>query len=189
MGARGLEGSVLLARAADGLTLARLCIAVALVPVLGTGRFAEGSVLLGLGWMTDFLDGRAARASGLPTRLGACDYQVDTAVGAGIIAGFAFWGWVSPLVAIALIAVLWAGFMVTGNEALSQVLQATGCTLMLWRLWADGLRGHLLWLVVVIAFIAIANRDKLVHESLPTFFGGIAALFRRGPRRGIDSGE
>lgn len=167
-----------LSRAADGLTLYRLVVAAALVPVLGARRTAVAAALLGTGWISDFLDGRAARASGDPTRLGAYDLWVDTLVGAGAVLGFVAWGWVPPVIGVGLVVLLGAGFAFTRNEALSMLLQATGYGMVLWRTWADGHALALLWLLTIIAVIGVVNRRILWERSLPTFFGGLGALVR-----------
>lgn len=185
MEGRGLGGVARrdrLGRAADGLTLYRLAVAVALVPVLGARRTAAAAALLGTGWISDFLDGRAARASGQPTRLGAYDLWVDTLVGAGAVLGSVAWGRVPPLVGVSLVVALVAGFALTRNEALSMLLQAAGYGMVLWRTWADGHTLALLWLVTIIAVIGVVNRQILWERSLPTFFGGLGALVRRRGR-------
>jgi hypothetical protein len=74
--------------AADGLTLMRLVLAAALVPVLGARRIVLAAAMVGSAWLTDFFDGRAARASAGPTSLGALDLWAETLVGAGAVLGF-----------------------------------------------------------------------------------------------------
>ncbi|HYV01610.1 MAG TPA: CDP-alcohol phosphatidyltransferase family protein, partial [Actinomycetota bacterium] len=111
--------------AADALTLARLVVAGALIPVLGARRLSLAAVLLGAAWISDFLDGRAARASAGRTRLGDVDLWADTFVGAGVVLGLTVWGWVPPAVGLGLTALLLAAFALTRNEAMSMLLQAT----------------------------------------------------------------
>lgn len=170
-----------LAIAADALTLGRVIVAVALVPVLGARRVALAAGLLGSAWMSDFLDGRAARASAGRTRLGEVDLWADTFVGAGAVLGFTVWGWLPPVVGIGLVAVLLTAFALTRNEAMSMLLQATGYALVLWRTWRDGHLVPLWWLLAIIAVIALWNRRVFWEHSLPTFLGGMAALVRRRP--------
>lgn len=169
----------LLGLIADGLTLGRLVLAVALVPVLGGRRTGLGAALLGSAWLSDFLDGRAARASNGPTRMGGADLWADTLVGAGAVLGFVAWGWVPPVLGIGLVVVLVAAFSLLRNEAMSMVLQATGYGLVLWRTWRDGHAAPLTWLLAIIVVVAVVNRRIFWERSLPTFFGGVAALFRR----------
>ncbi len=176
---RPLEEPDLLGLTADGLTLGRLVVAVALIPVLGARRVALGAALLGFAWTSDFLDGRAARASAGRTRLGDVDLWADTLVGGGAVLGFTVWGWVPPVVGLGLGALLLAAFALTRNEAMSMLLQATGYALVLWRTWRDGQAVSLWLLLTIIAVIAVVNRRILWERSFPTFLGGMAALFRR----------
>lgn len=171
----------LLGLAADVLTLGRILVAVALVPVLGARRTAVGAGLVGSAWLSDFLDGRAARASAGPTSLGRFDLWADTLVGAGAVLGFVAWGWLPPVLGVGLAVALLATFALTGNEATSMVLQAMGYALVLWRTWRDGHAAALVWLLAIIVVVAIVNRRVFWERSLPTFLSGIAALFRRRP--------
>ena len=167
--------------AADVLTIARLVVAVALIPVLGARRLTLGAVLLGSAWISDFLDGRAARASAGRTRLGDVDLWADTFVGAGAVLGFTVWGWIPPAIGLGLAALLLAAFALTRNEAMSMLLQATGYALVIWRTWRDGPPASLWLLLTIIAVIAVVNWRILWQRSLPTFLGGLAATFRRRP--------
>lgn len=173
----------LLGRTADGLTAYRAFVAVALVPVLGARRVALAAALLGTGWISDFLDGRAARASAGPTRLGRSDLWIDTLVGAGAVLGSVAFGWVPPALGVGLVALLVTGFALTRNEALSMLLQATGYGMVLWRTWSDGHTLALAWLLSVIAAIGIVNRRIFWERSVPTFLGGLAALLREPDER------
>ena len=164
---------------ADGLTLWRLMVAAALIPVLAFGWPGLGAALLGTAWLSDFFDGRAARASSGPTSLGDLDLWADTLVGAGVVLGFTLWGWVPLVFGLGLVAILLAAFAVTQIEAMSMILQATGYGLELWRLWREAYVGSLTWLLLIIVGIAFVNRRILWERSLPTFFGGIATLSRR----------
>jgi len=161
----------------------RLAIAAALVPVLGTRHTARGAGLVGLAWLSDFLDGRAARASSMPTRLGAYDLWVDTLVGAGALIGFVAWGWVPWIAGAGAVVVLVAAFAMTRNEAFSMLLQAIAYALLLWRTWRDGPPGALAWLLAIILFVAVVNRRVFWERSLPTFLGGMAGVFRGRPSR------
>lgn len=172
-----------LAVIADGLTLARVVLAVALVPVLGARRTALAASMVGTAWLTDFLDGRAARSSETPTRLGAFDLWADTLVGAGAVIGFVAWGWVPAFVGLGVVTILLIAFALTRIEALSMILQATGYALVLWRTWRDGHPSALAWLLAVIGIIAFVNRRIFWERSLPTFFGGLADVVRGRARR------
>lgn len=172
----------LLGLAADGLTLWRFIVAVALIPILETRRLVLGAGLLGTAWISDFLDGRAARASQGRTRLGEVDLFADTLVGAGAVLGFTAWGWVPPVLGLGLTVLLLTTFALSRNEAMSMLLQATGYALVLWRTWQDGHAVALWWLLSIIAVIAVVNRRIFWERSLPTFLGGMAAVVRRRRR-------
>src|SRR6266545_4499368 len=103
--------------AADALTIARLVVAVALIPVLGARRVTLGAVLLGCAWISDFLDGRAARASAGRTRLGDVDLWADTFVGAGAVLGFTLSGWIPPALGLGLVGLLLAAFALRCSAA------------------------------------------------------------------------
>ena len=178
---RPSEERDLLGLAADGLTLGRLVVAVVLIPVLGERRVALGAALLGSAWLSDFFDGRAARASAGRTRLGDVDLWADTFVGARAVLGFTVWGWVPPVLGLGLAALLLAAFTLTRNEAMSMLLQATGYALVLWRTWRDGHTLSSWWLLTIIAMIAVVNRRIFWERSLPTFLSGMAAVVRRRP--------
>jgi hypothetical protein len=178
-GAARPEERDLVGFAGDALTLARVIVAVALIPVLGARRLTLSAALLGSAWICDFLDGRAARASAGRTRLGDVDLWADTFVGAGVVLGFTVWGWVPPAVGLGLTALLLAAFALTRNEAMSMLLQATGYALAIWRTWQDGHPASLWWLLTIVAAIAVVNRRIFWQRSLPTFLGGLAAMFRR----------
>ena len=178
---RSAAAAVALGRTADGLTFSRLLIAIVLVPVLAAHHPGAAAFLVGAGWLTDFFDGRAARAAEGHTRLGAFDLWVDTLVGAGLLLGFVAWGWLPAVVGIALVVVLFAAFAFTRNEALSFLLQAIGYAMLLWRTWQDGARGALVWMVGIIAFLAFVNRQQFLGKAVPTFLNGMAAVFRGRP--------
>jgi phosphatidylglycerophosphate synthase len=76
-----------LGRVADLLTLVRLGAAPSLAAALAADGLAIAAALLAGAWLTDALDGQAARASGRRTYLGRFDLVVDTAVGAGALVG------------------------------------------------------------------------------------------------------
>lgn len=136
---------------------------------------------MGAAWISDFADGRVARASGETTVLGQWDLDADTAVGAGIVLGLTVSGWLEWWLGIGLVALLGGAFFLTRNEAMSMLVQAIGYTLLLWRTWSDGHALALGWLVAIVAVIAVWNRRIFLQRSLPTFLDGIADVF--GARR------
>jgi CDP-alcohol phosphatidyltransferase len=178
-GAARPEERDLVGLAADALTLARLAVAAALIPVLGARRVTLGAVLLGSAWISDFMDGRAARASAGRTRLGDLDLWADTLVGGGAVLGFTLSGWIPPALGLGLVGLLFVAFALTRNEAMSMLLQATGYALVIWRTWRDGHPASMWWLLTIITVIAVVNRRIFWQRSLPTFLGGVAAMLRR----------
>jgi hypothetical protein len=72
--------------------------------------------------------------------------------------GFCCLGVAARAVGVVVVAGLLGAFMLTRNEAMSMLLQATGYGLVLWRTWRDGLFGVLSWLLAIIALIAVVNR-------------------------------
>jgi hypothetical protein len=176
--------AVSLAFTADALTAARLGLAVLLVPLLATGRTGAAGLVLGIAWITDALDGRAARAGSAPTRLGELDLAVDTAVGAAALGGLALAGFVPPPAAVGVLVVFGGLYLVTRNDAASAIVQAAGYGGVIFRLWLDGSSVRW-WPVLVAATIGVLDREKLFRETLPGFFVGIGQLARlpRAPRR------
>lgn len=172
---------------ADALTLTRALLALVLAVVLARGRLAPAAVLLSVAWLTDFADGRVARAGRGRTRLGGFDLPADTLVGAGVLVGLAADGYVPAPVAAAVLLVLGGGFLVLRNEALSMALQAVGYNGLLWtarsaHLWAP---------VITIAAIAVLDRRRFTRIVLPGFFGGMrsALALRRGSGFRLPSDE
>lgn len=170
-----------LAIAADVLTFVRGAIAVVLIPVLGRDDVTAAAVLVGLAWLSDAADGRLARASGMTTALGPWDLDADTAVGAAIVLGLTVSGWLGWWLGIGLVGVLAGAFLVTRNEAMSMSIQAIGYALLAWRTWSDGHTIAFVWMVAVVAGIAVVNRRVFRERSVPTFLEGIATVF--GTRR------
>jgi len=105
----------------------------------------------------------------------------DTFVGASAVLGFTLSGWIPPALGLGLVGLLLAAFALTRNEAMSMLLQATGYALAIWRTWRDGHPAALWWLLIIIAVIGVVNRRIFWQRSLPTFLGGVAAMFRRRP--------
>jgi len=175
---------------ADALTLTRASLALVLAVVLARGRLAPAAVLLSVAWLTDFADGRVARAGRGRTRLGGFDLSADTLVGAGVLVGLAADGYIPGPVAAAVLLVLGGGFLVLRNEALSMALQAVGYGGFLWRLWTEG--SAFVWSpVLTIAAIAVLDRRRFTRIVLPMFFGGMrsALALRRGSGFRLPSDE
>ncbi|NIA24229.1 MAG: hypothetical protein GWP04_01525 [Gammaproteobacteria bacterium] len=160
---------------ADVLTGLRALIALLLVAMVGQGRLETAAALLATAWLTDFFDGKSARAASRPTHLGQWDLQVDTFVGAGLMIGLALGGYVSWGVGLLVVVVLGGGWIALGNNSLSSVLQATAYGLFMWLAYSQSINGW--WLPpVVILIIATLNWHRFIHDSIPGFFEGIADL-------------
>ena len=175
---------------ADSLTLTRALLAPVLAVVLARGRLESAAVLLSIAWLSDFADGRVARAGRGRTLLGGFDLSADTLVGAGVLVGLAADGYIPAPVAAAVLLVLGGGFLVLRNEALSMALQAVGYGGFLWRLWTEG--SAFVWSpVLTAAAIAVLDRRRFTGIVLPMFFGGVrsALALRRGSGFRLPSDE
>ena len=171
----------MLGRVADLLTLLRLAAAPALATTVAADRLTIAAALLAGAWLTDALDGQAARASGTRTHLGRFDLLVDTAVGSGALVGLTLAGHIPALVASALLVVLGGGFLVLRNPALSMALQAVGYAWLLWTLWDE--REPAVWLpLAAVAGVALVLRRRLLQTVVPAFFRGLGTLSRRRER-------
>jgi phosphatidylglycerophosphate synthase len=166
---------------ADLLTLMRLAAAPALAAAIAAGRLGLAAALLAAAWLTDALDGWAARASRRRTRLGGIDLVVDTAVGAGALVGLTLADEIPPLLTGALLVALGGGFLVLRNPALSMALQSVGYGWLLWMLWAKGELG--VWLpLATAAGLGLVFHRRLLQTLIPAFLHGVATLSRRRER-------
>jgi phosphatidylserine synthase len=168
-------------RLADLLTLMRLAAAPAIAAALAAGQLELAAALLAAAWLTDAVDGKAARASGTPTRLGPFDLLVDTAVGAAALVGLTLAGEIPVLLTGVLLLVLGGGFLLLRNPALSMSLQAVGYGWLLWTLWDDGERAVWLPLVTAAGLLLVFHR-RLLRTEIPAFLNGLATLGRRRER-------
>lgn len=159
---------------ADGLTAARLALAIPLFATVAAGRYAVAAIVLIAAWWTDFFDGRLARTVPGETRLGAWDPYADAAVAAAILAGLVAVGVVSATPWAAAGAVLAFAFLLSGNLAWCMLLQALAYELFLAWLWVES-PGWLLVPAATVLVLLVANRRRFFGELLPTFFSGIGA--------------
>lgn len=160
---------------ADGLTATRAFLAVVLVVVVGSDHIGVAAGALCLAWMTDFLDGRVARAARGETRLGGFDFPVDVSVGVSVLVGLAISGALPVPFVLALLVAFGAGFLLLRNLALGMLLQAAGYGAFLWRLWNHTVYAR--WLpAVTIAVIALFDRHRLTRIVLPEFFRGVRGV-------------
>lgn len=152
---------------ADVLTISRLGMAVLLVPAAWTAHLTAVSVLLSLAWLTDILDGRVARAGGVPGRLASWDLTVDTIVGVGLLIGLTGAGEVNLVFAAAATVGLGAWF-ITGNFAASLLLQLAGYLPFLAIAWTR--RPMAWWLPFTTAIvIGVIDWRRLVTINIPGF--------------------
>jgi phosphatidylglycerophosphate synthase len=168
---------------ADLLTVARLPLAVAITAVLRVGdALAAATVLLCVAWITDFLDGRLARRSGGSSRLGPLDPLFDALVGVGVTAGLVAAGRAGAYPWLAVVLVLLALFVLTGNVSLGMALQAVGYGLLIVELAADA--PEVLWVMgATIGLIGVADARRFAEVVLPSFFAGLG-LSGRSHRKG-----
>jgi hypothetical protein len=161
----------------------RLAAAAALAVALAAGRLELAAALLAAAWLTDAVDGQAARASGATTHLGRFDLLVDTAVGAGALVGLTLVGEIPALLTGVLLLVLGGGFLLLRNPALSMSLQAIGYAWLLWTLWDEGEQAVWLPLATAGGLLLVFHR-RLLRTEIPAFLNGLATMRRR--REGFD---
>jgi len=168
---------------ADGLTLARLLLAFALIPTAATARYTATSVLVTAAWVSDMLDGRIARAAGVQDRMGRWDLTVDTTVAVALLAGMTAAGEVPVLFSVAVV-VVFGGWFLTGNHAASLLLQLAGYLPLLAILWTR--RPDAWWLPFSAALvIGVVDWRRLFGINIPAFIAGLTGhdirLRRRRP--------
>lgn len=161
----------------DVLTALRLAIALALIPVAGASAYSAAAILLSVAWLTDFLDGRLARALGVIGRLGRWDMTVDTGLGAGLLIGMTGAGVVPVWVALAAL-VVFGGLYFAGNLAASMLLQLSGYLALVNELWSQRLP---LWWLPMATAVAIGTMDwrRLLTFNIPNFVRGVSGRFDR----------
>ena len=169
-----------MALAADLLTVSRGLIAIGLIAALSGRHLSIVAVLISLSWLTDLLDGRAARAGAGTTRLGEWDLGVDTLVGVGVLVGLLIAGAIPMWLAWGALLLLGVPFIILRHPTLSMILQAiayAGILVLLWR-EAGGIR----WVPpLTIATILLIGFNRFRTTTLPTFFSGFLELL---PERG-----
>ncbi len=172
-----MEGAIrpAFARTADGLTLLRFLIALALAPLIWSGQWVAVALLLGAAWLSDFMDGKLARRAGGGTKLGRWDMSVDTALGAALVIGLVLHGTIPDLVGLPLLVVLGALYL-SGNIAAAMLIQLSGFVPTLLILWEDRPWGW--WApFAAAALIAILDWKRLALVNIPAFLRGLAGHF------------
>jgi phosphatidylglycerophosphate synthase len=165
---------------ADWLTAARALLVVPLFLATTAGAIDVATVLLVLAWWTDFLDGRFARSTPTPTRLGPWDLMIDTMVGAallgGLLAAGELGGWIWG--GIGLVLFVW--YLLSRNAAVAMTFQALAYGVFL----AEAFQTERAWIglpIATIVGIATLGWSRFVGTTLPTFFTGFG-ITRRSER-------
>ncbi len=154
---------------ADGLTLARLLLAVALVPAVWSSDLTLSAVLLSVAWLTDVLDGRLARASGHDGRLARWDVRADVAVAVGLLAGLGASGDVPVWLLVIGLGLLLA--FALGSVAAGMLLQLCAYVPLLLLLWS--IRTVAWWIpLLTAALIGLVDWRRLVMVNIPGFVHG-----------------
>lgn len=151
----------------DGLTVLRLVIAGALIPIAWSLNLEVMSLLLSMAWLTDVLDGRLARAAGREGRMGKWDLPADTAVGAGLVIGLTGAGTFPVWLAMGVLIVL-GGLFLRGNFAASMLLQLAGYVPAIGLLWSERPAGWWLPLITAVA-VGVVDRGRLFRVNIPDF--------------------
>jgi phosphatidylglycerophosphate synthase len=173
-----------MALVADLLTLSRALIAIGLIAALSGRHLSTVAILISLAWLTDLLDGRAARAGAGGTRLGGWDLGVDTTVGVGALVGLLIAGAIPSWLAWGALLLLGVPFVILRHPTLSMILQAIAYAGVLALLWSEA--GGIRWVPpVTIVTILVVGFNRFRTTTLPTFFSGFLELLpeRGGERR------
>lgn len=164
--------------AADGMTICRLLLAVAVVPVAWSGDLTITGILVSVAWLTDLADGRLARRSGSSGKLADWDLKADTAVGIGLLVGLTASSLVPAWLPIAAALLLWP--YLTGNVTASMLIQLTAFVPLLVLLWSRRPVGW--WVPFATALlIGIVDWRRLFLVNIPAFLG--LSTSGEGPRR------
>jgi len=168
---------------ADALTASRVLLAVLLAVAVASGSLTTAAVVLVVAWLTDFLDGRLARAAAADTRLGDWDFRIDVTLGVAILVGLMLAGLAPAWLMLVVIAILLGLTLVTGNPAPSMLMLAFAYAWFLWLLL--DLRPTLWWLPFAsIVLLFVVEWRRFFAVILPAFFRGAAGLGRSEPPEG-----
>ncbi len=158
---------------ADLLTGARGLIAFGMILALSNRYVATAAVLLALAWITDFLDGRAARAGSGDTLLGGWDLEVDTLVGAAVLIGLDRGDLIPGWLAWGLLLLLGIPFLVLRHPTPAMILQAVAYASVLFHAWSTPVR----WVLpAAILLVLVADFERFRTVTLPSFFSGFLVL-------------
>ncbi|HSG80110.1 MAG TPA: CDP-alcohol phosphatidyltransferase family protein [Acidimicrobiia bacterium] len=164
-----------LASVADGLTVSRIVLAAAIGISVAGDRLDISAVLLVVAWLTDLLDGIAARAAAGPTRLGNWDFRVDVTMGVSILVGLVIVGRVPVWVVLSAVVLLGVWARIGGNPAPAMLFMAVVYAWYLLNLFVD--KPALWWLpVAAIPVVLAIDWRRFSRTILPAFFSGMAKL-------------
>ncbi|MBT8198332.1 MAG: CDP-alcohol phosphatidyltransferase family protein [Acidimicrobiia bacterium] len=162
---------------ADVLTGSRAVLAVAVMLAIASSRFDWAAVFVTFAWITDFFDGRLARSTVHPTRLGDWDLRIDITLGIGILIGLGWSGWVPWTAVLVPMLVLGTLAIAMHNPSPTMLLLAYIYLVFFWVLIAERPLGG--WLpFAALPLIATLDWGRFTRVILPVFFKGIAALAR-----------
>jgi uncharacterized membrane protein YfcA len=163
---------------ADILTAARVPLAVILAAAVAADQLETSIVILMAAWMTDALDGRAARASRKTTYLGDWDFRVDMTVCAGILTGIAIAGRGSIWLVSLIVLVGMGSSIVTCNPSPAMFFMGVSYAWFFGILLTE--RPGLWWLpFAAIAALLVLDWKRFTTVILPAFFKGAAHVIRR----------
>lgn len=164
------------ARTADVLTASRIGLAFAVMYSLATNTLDWAAGYIAIAWLTDFYDGRLARSTSYPTRLGNWDFRIDAILAGAILVGMALGGH-SPSWLVLLALLLGAMTVALSNPAPAMLFIAYAYAWFFWLLISQW--PFAAWLpFAVLAFIAVTDWQRFVKVILPAFFKGLGALAR-----------
>lgn len=166
------------AAVADGLTSLRALLVVPLFWATAAADYPVAAALLAVAWWSDFFDGRLARRTEVPTRLGRWDPVFDAFIGSALLGGLVSSGAVGSLPWGLGGLILFAAFLVWRNLSLGMLVQALAYAFFLGEVWVNE-PPWMLALAATIGAILILDWHRFVREVLPTFFSGIGATIDR----------
>ncbi len=161
---------------ADALTSARVVMTPVMAALLAQRRIDAATIVLGLAWMTDFLDGRMARSADRPTRLNGWDLRVDSwlAVGQGVGLGFGgyfTWWVVGPLTGL----VAWGSVTLRNPSPVMVGIGAlTGSFI-----WVILFEAVVWWLPIAYGLVLwVADWHRFWHVIMPALWRGALSIVR-----------
>lgn len=169
-------------RLADLLTASRVAIAAALLwlsRLAAADLLAVAAVLLLTAWITDTLDGPLARRSGgASTWIGDHDLEIDVLVSLGVLAYLAGAGFLSPVFALAYLALWGVTIWRWGwQRDPSMLFQAP---IYLWFILVAMREVPTIgrWLIAYPLVAVVLTWPRFPRQIVPDFLAGMAELLR-----------